>query len=54
MKKRNARREIERERGGEGERSKFLDIYFFGVWNELYELSIYRENSQLICVKLWK
>jgi len=47
-------RSREREREREGEGSKFLDIYFFGVWNELYELSIYRENSQLICVKLWK
>jgi hypothetical protein len=27
---------------------------FFGVWNEQCELSIYRENSQLIYEKLWE
>jgi len=27
-------------------------IILFGVWNELCELTIYRENSQLICEKL--
>jgi hypothetical protein len=27
---------------------------FFGVWNEQCELSIYRENLQLIYEKLWE
>jgi hypothetical protein len=27
---------------------------FFGVWNQLCEISIYRENSQLICEKLYE
>jgi len=29
-------------------------IRSFSVWNELCELSIYRENLQLVCVKLWE
>ena len=38
----------------EEKNSRQLNEILFGVWNALCELSIYRENSQLISEKLWE
>jgi len=41
--------------GGERERKSIGSFtIFFGVWNELNDLPIYRKKSQLICEKLWE
>ena len=49
MKRRKTRqRKLKREK-----RRKRFEV-FFGVWNEQCELSIYRENSQLLYEKLWE
>jgi hypothetical protein len=36
------------------EKHRKHQLLIFGVWNALCELSIYRENSQLIIEKLWE
>jgi len=40
-----------REKRGKSQEASTVN---FGVQNALYELSIYRENSQLIIEKLWE
>jgi len=52
MKRRKTRqRKLKREK--RRKRFKVLEV-FFGVWNEICELSIYGENLQLLYEKLWE